>query len=292
MGSRRQTTFTEFPELAANDSINEIKPVLKWAGGKRGIIAQYDKHFPEKFNTYYEPFFGGGAIFFHLYKIGLLSKVVIADNNTELMHMYEVIRDRVEVLIQELETGNYINEKERFYEVRKNEPEDKIKRAARLIYLNHTCYNGLYRVNKSGKFNVPFGKYAPNVSIYEEDNLKAVSEALKDTKILICDFEDAVKEAKKGDFVYFDPPYYPLTETADFTSYTSQGFNLSDQIRLAEIYQQLDKKGCKVLLSNSYTLKVQELYDGFEQIEIWAKRYINSKPEGRKGVKELLIKNF
>ncbi|MCG3255499.1 MAG: DNA adenine methylase [Candidatus Heimdallarchaeota archaeon] len=292
MGSNKQTSFTDFPEVAVNDSIKEIKPVVKWAGGKRGLIAQYEEHLSEKFGAYYEPFFGGGAIFFHLYKLGKLSKSVVADTNAELMHMYEVIRDNVEVLIQELKNGNYINDKGRFYEVRAWEPEDKIKRAARLIYLNHTCYNGLYRVNKKGKFNVPFGKYSPNVTIIEEENLRLVSKALKDVEILICDFEETVKKCKKNDLVYFDPPYYPLTETADFTSYTSQGFNLEDQIRLAETFRKLSDKSCKVLLSNSHTKKVQELYQGFQQIEIWAKRYINSKPEGRKGVKELLIKNF
>jgi len=292
MGPKKQTKLADDSDLSVIEPIIEIKPVVKWAGGKRGLISQYEKHLPKKFGTYYEPFFGGGAIFFHLYKHGKISKAVISDVNVELMHMYQVIKDDVDGLIHELKTGNYVNEKERFYEVRKWEPKNKVKRSARLLYLNHTCYNGLYRVNKSGKFNVPFGKYSPNVTICDEENLRAVNKALINVEIKVCDFEEAVKDVEKNDFIYFDPPYYPLTETADFTSYTKGGFNLSDQVRLSTTYKLLAEKGCRILLSNSYTNEVKELYSEYKQIEIWAKRFINSKPEGRKGVKELLMINF
>lgn len=274
-----------------------IKPIVKWAGGKRSLISQYEENFPEEFNHYYEPFFGGGALFFHLYKNNKIKTATLSDINAELMHMYEVVRDNVEELIGELQNGNYVNEKEKFYEIRKWEPDGetlggKIQRSARLIYLNHTCYNGLYRVNKKGKFNVPYGRYPPNVTICDEVNLRLVKKALKNVEIGICDFEKAVNNCKSGDLIYFDPPYVPLSITSSFTDYTKGGFGTIEQEKLAKSFQKLAEKDCYVMLSNSDTELVHKLYKQFNKTEIWAKRYINSKPEGRKGIKELLITSF
>ncbi|MHA1399442.1 MAG: DNA adenine methylase [Candidatus Heimdallarchaeaceae archaeon] len=265
------------------------EPVVKWAGGKRGLIDKYNRYFPKKFNKYYEPFFGGGAVFFHLFSLGRIKNAKISDINEELINMYIVIRDRVDELIEELKSGKYYNEKEQYYKIRAEEPTDPVHRAARLIYLNHTCFNGLYRVNKQGKFNVPFGRYPKNVKILDEKNLRSVMKCLQKVDIKVQDFEEAVKDAKEGDFVYFDPPYAPLTETADFTSYTKEGFNFKEQERLANLFKDLSGRGCYVMESNSSAQIIKELYAEFEIIEIKAKRYINSDPKGRKGVFESLI---
>ncbi len=292
----KQPRITQFvPELKDIEKSPyylDLKPILKWVGGKRGLIPHYDKYFPISFNKYYEPFLGGGAVFFHLLTKGRIQKAKLTDINEELLNVYNVIKTSVEDLIQELKSGKYINDKEVFYNIRAEELSDPILRAARLIYLNRTCYNGLYRVNKQGKFNVPYGKYPKNVRIFDEKNMRNVSESFQNIVLTIEDFEEAVKDTKKGDFVYLDPPYVPLTDTAYFTDYTSEGFGIKEHERLAKVFRKLDKRGCLVMESNSSASIIWELYEGFDIQTVHAKRYISCDPNGRGGVKETFIRNF
>ncbi|MHA1223735.1 MAG: DNA adenine methylase [Candidatus Heimdallarchaeaceae archaeon] len=293
---QKQPRLTQFDPSSKKEEKSpfylDLKPILKWAGGKRGLIEKYKPFFPKKFNKYYEPFFGGGAIFFYLFTQGFIKEAKLSDINQELINVYIVTRDKVEELIDELKSGKYINEKEVFYRIRAEEPSDAVTRAARLIYLNRTCYNGLYRVNKQGKFNVPFGRYPKNVRIFDEENLRNVSESLKNVELASEDFEEAVKNAQEGDFVYFDPPYVPLTTTADFTDYTSEGFGLKEQERLAKVFKELDERGCLVMESNSSAPIIWKLYTGFIIDAVHAKRFISSDPNGRGGVKETVIRNY
>ena len=292
----KQPRFTQYvPELKDDEKspyFLDVKPILKWAGGKRSLLDKYKPYFPKTFHKYYEPFFGGGAIFFYLFGNGEIKAAKISDINSDLINVYIVVRDKLDELFDELKTGKYINEKEVFYNIRAEEPQDPVLRAARMIYLNRTCYNGLYRVNKQGKFNVPFGKYPKNVKIFDEENMKNVSQCLQKVEVILEDFEESVKPAKKGDFIYFDPPYIPLTDTAYFTDYTSEGFGIKEQERLAKVFKDLDEKGCYVMESNSGASLVEELYEGFTIEKIHAKRYISCDPEGRGEVKESLIMNY
>jgi len=270
------------------------EPFLKWAGGKSQLLPQYDKFFPQTFNNYLEPFLGGGAVFFHLYSTGKITpdkKVILIDSNEELMNTYKVVQNQVELLITHLKSGKYVNEESTYYKIREWAPTNPVERAARTIYLNKTCYNGLYRVNKKGKFNVPFGRYK-NPLICDEKNLKAVNRALKGVKLIIGDFSNCLKYAGPGDFIYFDPPYQPISSTSNFTSYTKDSFNLEDQKRLADVFRELDKRKCKVMLSNSDTPFIRELYKQFRIEVVKAKRYINSNPAGRGEVRELVILNY
>lgn len=270
-----------------------VMPFLKWVGGKRQLISDISPLLPSKISTYYEPFIGGGALLFYLQP----KKAVINDYNSELINTYEVIRDNVEDLIIDL--AKHKNEKDYFYEMRAkdrqynfNELSD-IERASRVLYLNKTCFNGLYRVNKSGEFNTPFGSYK-NPNIVNEPVLRAVSAYLNqnDIKILNVDFEQAVKGARKGAFVYFDPPYDPVSKSSNFTGYIEGGFGADEQERLRDICVDLDKKGVKFLLSNSATYFMKDLYKDFEVIEVNAKRHINSVGTKRGFVAEILVRNY
>lgn len=290
--SRLSKFYKELKQKGESEFYLSLKPVVKWAGGKRGLIKKYAPSFPPAFNKYFEPFFGGGAIFFHIFSNGKITKAKISDINTELINMYEVVKTKVDDLIEELKSGKYVNDKDVFYDIRAEEPDDPVLRAARLIYLNRTCFNGLYRVNKQGKFNVPFGKYPKNVKIFDEENLRNVNQCLQNVEITTEDFEESVKDAKKGDFVYFDPPYIPMTETANFTDYTSKGFGIKEQERLAKVFRELDERGCYVMESNSGVPKIAELYEGFEIKKVHARRFISSDPNGRGGVLESLIINY
>lgn len=272
-------------------------PFVKWAGGKSQLLGQYNPYFPKSIDTYYEPFLGSGAIFFHLFKRGLTEDAILSDFNQELMNCYRVIKDDADSLIRELKSGKYKNDKEIYYQIRSLDRKpgleklSKVERAARTIYLNRTCYNGLYRVNSRGHFNVPFGRYS-NPKICDETNLRSVSQALKRARLMVGDFAKSLRRAKSGDFVYLDPPYDPLSQTADFTSYTSNGFGKPEQERLTKAFKNLDKKGVMVMLSNSNTGFIKELYDGFNLHRVKAKRLINSKVEGRGEITELLITNY
>jgi DNA adenine methylase len=274
------------------------RPFVKWAGGKGQLLKRLEKYFPENFGTYYEPFLGGGAVFFHLVqrRKGHRFNAVLSDINDELITTYGVIKNQVDDLINQLRSHilKYrANPKNYYYTIRASEPSVDVERAARLIFLNKTCYNGLYRVNSKGKFNVPFGKYK-NPKILDEENLRSVSSVLcwSNAKLLATDFQKATKDAKNGDFIYFDPPYQPISSTANFTSYTETGFSGDEQERLAKLFRALHKRGCKVLLSNSDTPEIHTLYEGFNIEVVSALRAISCKGNQRKGHTELIISSF
>lgn len=264
------------------------KPSVKWAGGKNQLLSQFEPLFPDKeFDLYIEPFVGGGAVFFHL----LPRKAILIDNNFELINFYKVVRDSLEELLSDL--GKHENTPDYYYEIRAVDVNklDEIQRASRFLYLNKTSYNGLWRVNRKGQFNVPYGRYK-NPNIKDEDNLKKASEVLKRAEIICGDFSLAKEYATKKTFIYFDPPYHPLSDTANFTSYTSDPFDASDQRRLASLFQGLDEKGCMLMLSNSDTPFIKKLYQGFNIAKVYARRAINCKGSKRGPISELVIRNY
>jgi DNA adenine methylase len=268
--------------------VDRAKPFLKWAGGKSQLLQQYRPYFPDRdqIRRYYEPFLGSAAVFFHLQP----KSALLADANKNLVEIYEVVKRNVEGVITVLR--QYQNNEQEYYKVRSQSRAElnKVERAARLIYLNKTCYNGLYRENKKGEFNVPFGRYK-NPKICDPDRLRKASQLLQQVTLREADFEVVVDQAGPGDFVYLDPPYVPLSATSNFTSYNRHGFSVSDQQRLASTFHQLASRECYVMLSNSSTPLVHELYDdkGYQLIEIEARRSINSKGDGRGPITELLI---
>jgi DNA adenine methylase len=264
------------------------KPFIKWAGGKRQLIQHLLAKTPEKFETYHEFFLGGGALFFELYNQGRIKDAILSDLNPRLMNAYEVVKRKPTELIEELKNKKYANQKEAFYKIREWEPIDSIERAARFIYLNKTAFNGLYRENLSGKFNVPFGKYK-NPKIVDIESIQNASEALQKAKLLCGDFSEILRNAKRDDFAYFDPPYLPITKTANFTGYTAQSFGIDEQIRLKETFSILAKRGVKVLLSNSHTPLIDDLFSDSEKSTIKANRMINCKSDRRGPINELLI---
>jgi DNA adenine methylase len=274
------------------------KPFVKWAGGKRQLIPELTKHLPKNFDSYYEPFLGGGALLFHLLYEKPDLKCHVSDLNPDLILSYVTIRDKIDDLIKSLKNHSdryFKDSKSYYYSVRDINPKNQVEKVARLLFLNKTCFNGLYRVNSKGKFNVPLGRYS-NPNIVQEENLRAVNQFLLQNKIMIkCqDFSSTVEKAKKGDFVYFDPPYQPVSKTANFTSYTNGNFHFNDLKRLAKVSNQLAKKGVNVLLSNSSSKQVLELFAGkdWEIVKIEANRAINSDSNKRTGHFELLIKNY
>ncbi|MDO7787344.1 DNA adenine methylase [Desulforamulus aquiferis] len=271
-----------------------VSPILKWAGGKRQLIEEIKKYVPDKFTTYYEPFIGGAAVLFHIQP----HKAVINDINSELMNVYQVIKYDVESLIKDL--AKHKNQPEYFYQIRELDRDKEkysrltqVEKASRIIYLNKTCYNGLFRVNRAGEFNAPFGKYR-NPNIVNEITLRAVNNYFNKAKITFLngDFEDVVKGIRKGSFVYFDPPYDPVSSSANFTGYDKGGFNRAEQERLKKLCDTLNNKGVKFLLSNSATDFIKHLYRDYRVEIIQAKRAINSKGELRGEVDEVLVRNF
>lgn len=271
-----------------------VRPFLKWAGGKRQLLPEIKKYVPKKYNTYYEPFLGGGAILFNLQpKIATIN-----DSNAELINCYEVIRDSLDELIKDLK--KHENEESYYYEMREldrtntyKDNYDKVKRASRILYLNKTCYNGLFRVNSQGQFNVPFGRYK-NPNILDEAVLRAVNKYLNNNQVKIfnADFEKAALEAKKGDFVYFDPPYDPVSQTASFTGYDVNGFDKEEQKRLKSVFDDLTSRGCKALLSNAHTDFIVDLYGNYKIEIISATRAINSNALKRGKIAEVLVRNY
>lgn len=275
----------------------KAKPFVKWAGGKRQIIDKLTKLVPEKYDTYYEPFVGGGALLFELSP----KKAVINDYNKELMNVYKTISDDngYEEVIKILNKYEIKHSEEFYYKIRDiDRDESKFKklsnpeRAARTIYLNKACFNGLYRVNSKGYFNVPFNKKQA-INTYDGQNmtLAYVYFQTNDVKMLSADFEEAVKDAKKGDFIYFDPPYDSENNTT-FNDYTEGGFGKEEQIRLSKVFKDLHNRGCFVMLSNHNTTLVNELYEDFNIHVIKAKRNINSKGNKRGKVEEVIITNY
>lgn len=272
----------------------DVKPVLKWAGGKRQllepILAFVDRAFPEQIETYYEPFAGGAAVFFALAARGKFKRARLSDKNEDLIRVYKALRDEPKRVIHELE--KLCQEKateEVYYKIRASRPTKASERAARMLYLNRTGYNGLYRVNRSGEFNVPYGRYKkPN--ILDPERLLATAGALQDVDLEVEDFEQSCKTAKRGDFVYFDPPYVPVSKTSSFAAYHSVAFTLSEHERLAKTFAKLTKKGVAALLSNSDTPETRQLYAAFDTHTVHAKRAINSNGARRGTVTELLVR--
>ncbi|MBD2122134.1 DNA adenine methylase [Trichocoleus sp. FACHB-262] len=263
------------------------RPFLKWAGGKSQLISQYQPYFPQEFVTYYEPFLGGGAVFFHL----LPKQAILTDINPELVNVYCCVRDQVEPLILRLQEHQKQHSHDYYYQVRAENPTTNLERAARLIYLNKTCFNGLYRENSKGNFNVPIGRYK-NPGICNAELLRSVSLALRSTVIVIKPFEAILDCANREDFVYFDPPYYPVSSTSNFTAYSRYAFNQEHQIRLRDVFVKLASRGVKVMLSNSDCEFIRELYAGFNIHAIAAARSINSKASKRGKITEVLVTSY
>lgn len=268
---------------------------MKWAGGKRQLLPEISKHIP-KFSTYFEPFIGGGAVLFSLQP----KKVVINDFNEELINVYLKVKDNPDELISLLQIHKNNNSSDYYYQIRALD-RDKVaysqltdvERAARILYLNKTCFNGLFRVNNAGEFNSPYGKYS-NPNIVNDITIRAVSNYfnMNDVRILSGDYSDAVMDAKKGDFVYFDPPYDPISNSASFTGYTQGGFDKREQIRLKEVCDELNSRKVRFLLSNSDTEFINDLYQDYTITKVSASRAINSVAEKRGDVQEVLIQNF
>ncbi|HEX6386242.1 MAG TPA: DNA adenine methylase [Anaerolineae bacterium] len=272
-------------------TVKNAVPFLKWAGGKRQLLPKYAPYFPDKMaiRRYFEPFIGSAAVFFHLQP----PDATLSDRNEKLIELYQAVQQGVEAVIAALKPHR--NDEAYYYRVRAQNPADLTlaERAARLIYLNKTCYNGLYRENSKGEFNVPFGRYK-NPKICDEKRLRKAARALQRVTLQVGDFAEVVKTAGEGDFVYFDPPYAPLSATSSFTGYDKYGFTEVDQARLAETIHELTGRDCLVMLSNSSAPIIYELYQGhgYRIIPIQARRSINSKPHKRGPIKELLIVNY
>ena len=277
-----------------------MKPFLKWAGGKTQLLPEVLKHVPQSFDTYYEPFIGGGALLFEMQS----KRAVIADVNAELINCYKVIRDNPDRLMELLDT--FPIDEDFFYKMRQADRDEAFVmasdywKAARIIYLNKTCFNGLYRVNKRGEFNTPWGKKKPGQSIYDRGQIEAISTYLNNNQVTILNsgFNETLKRISKPRisdgkvFVYCDPPYDVLSETSNFTGYSVGGFSRQDQTVLKNSVDDLTDLNCKVLLSNADTPFIRNLWKDYEIITIESSRAINSKGAKRGKINEVLIKNY
>ncbi|MBW4612190.1 MAG: DNA adenine methylase [Desmonostoc vinosum HA7617-LM4] len=266
------------------------RPFLKWAGGKGRLIQQYLRYFPKNYKTYYEPFLGGGAVFFHLQP----TASILTDINTDLIITYCCVRDNVEELICLLKEHKSRHNRDYYYSVRSSNTDSNLEKAARLIYLNKTCFNGLYRVNSQGKFNVPLGRYH-NPNICDEDSLRAASVALSQSEIKQADFADMLNHTMSSDdFVFCDPPYYPISNTSYFTGYSRYSFDAKDQERLRDTCAELASRGVKVMICNSNCEFIRDLYNeiNFKIHLIEAARSINSNTKKRGLIYELLITSY
>lgn len=268
-------------------------PFLKWVGGKGKILSQLVPLLPPGAHLmrHVEPFVGGGAMFFARGP----ERALLCDVNPALVATYRAIRDRVDGVIAALSALKRAHSDDAYYRVRSRYNENGAlaaeERAAMFVYLNKTCFNGLHRVNRRGEFNVPAGRYK-NPRILDEDGLRAASEALSRAEIECTSFEALIELARPGDFIYFDPPYVPLSATSSFTSYAQDGFSRADQARLRDVYRALDRRGCKLMLSNSDHPIVHELYDGFRIDLVAAPRAINCDARGRGKVTEVVVRNY
>lgn len=284
--------------LLFGQTTTDAKPFLKWAGGKTQLLEQLAPLFPRRFQNYFEPFVGGGAVLFHL--MGQRNKgdidftqASITDANIELINTYRTVKNHVNELVDCLQKLKEEHNKETYYKIRAIQPGSisEVERAARFIYLNKTCFNGLYRVNRNGQFNVPMGDYK-NPQIFTKENLFAVSQSLQDVTADVAQFSEVIEKATKGDFVYFDPPYYPLSKTSSFTSYTDLPFGDKEQIELRDLVVNLTKNGVLVMLSNSWAEFILDLYKDFKRLEVKAARMINSNSEKRGAISELVVLNY
>lgn len=273
---------------------NLVAPVLKWVGGKRQLLETFLPLLPARITSYCEPFVGGGALLFHLQP----ETAYVNDINENLILVYTVIRDNVEELIQELK--KYRNEKDFFYSVRnwdrdreKYDSLSEVERAARILYLNKTCYNGLYRVNSAGEFNSPFGSYR-NPNIVNEPILRAVSAYFNAAAVYFScmDYAEVLAQVKRGTFVYLDPPYDPVSVTSSFTGYAKHGFSRDDQIRLRACCDDLDRRGIQFMLSNSATPFIMDQYAMYRITVVRARRAVNSVAGRRGGVDEVVVRNY
>src|SRR3989338_6305264 len=269
---------------------------VKWAGGKSQLIEQFIPLFPKKFNRYLEPFVGSGAVFFYIIQKYKPKEAIISDINEELINTYNIIKNDVERLIVELKQHKeyHLAEGKKYYlTIRATNTKDlpELERAARFIYLNRTCFNGLYRVNSSGQFNVPIGSYK-NPDVIQEEKLQRIAKLLKNVTIKVMSFEKILNSAKKDDFIYFDPPYYPLKRGKSFTTYTKDKFLEEEQKLLADVFKKLDQRGCSVMLSNSDMEFVKELYPNYNISIVKARRLINSQANSRGEINEILVRNY
>lgn len=273
----------------------KLQPFTKWTGGKRQLFPEIKSRMPKVYNNYFEPFVGGGALFFELAP----QIAFINDFNTELINCYQQIKDNPIQLIKLLKEHQENNSKDYYLELRSVDRDDRInqmsliERAARIMYMLRVNFNGLYRVNSKNQFNVPYGKYK-NPKILDKNLILAISDYLNKNNVTILsgDFEDAIEQVQKGDFVYFDPPYVPLSQTSAFTSYTNEGFSYNDQIRLRNTFERLSKKGAYVMLSNSSSPLVEELYQDFYIHKVEATRTNGAKSSSRGKIKEIIVTNY
>ncbi|HEU5055467.1 MAG TPA: DNA adenine methylase [Kofleriaceae bacterium] len=278
--------FLESPDPFAGAA---AAPIVKWAGGKSRLCDELIARSPRRYRRYLEPFLGGAALFFRLApRFGVLS-----DCNADLINMYRCVAWNVEAVIKRLARHRADHDEAHYYRMRERwntagELSADVDRAAAFIYLNKTCYNGLWRVNSRGQFNVPVGRY-DEPSIFDPAAMRAASKLLQRAEIAACHFRDAAEQARAGDFVYFDPPYHPLSETANFTSYTAGSFGADDQRELADIARALVRRGCAVMVSNSDTDFIRDLYRGFRIDAVDCSRAINSKASARGPQRELII---
>jgi len=262
------------------------RPVLKWAGGKTQLLPQILERLPARIETFFEPFVGGAAVFFALAAEGRFQRAVLADRNPDLVAVYRALQADAEAVIDELSQMRH-SEAE-YYRIRELSPRRLAQRAARVIYLNKTGYNGLYRVNRSGQFNVPFGRYKkPNIC--DAENLRAAARVLEGVEIVEADFEEVCARARPGDAVYLDPPYVPLSKTANFTAYARHPFGPSEHQRLARAFAELERRRVAAVLSNSDTPETRALYRGFRAKKVQVSRAINSRPTARGPIDELLV---
>jgi DNA adenine methylase len=264
------------------------RPVLKWAGGKTQLLGSILRRLPERIDTYFEPFIGGGAVFFALARERRFERAVIADKNPDLVAVYRALQRDVDALVRAL--SSFEHDEDEYYRVRAQRPRTLVARAARVIYLNKTGYNGLYRVNRAGEFNVPFGRYK-NPTICDEANLRAAAQALAGVTILETDFESVCDRAKPGDAVYLDPPYWPVSKTSSFTAYDRHPFGEAEQHRLERVFGELHGRGVPAVLSNSCTPKTLRLYERWHCQRVKVARAINSRGSARGPIHELLVQN-
>lgn len=281
---------TTAPRARRALALPPVEPFIKWAGGKSRIMHELVARLPPASlwtGRYIEPFLGGGAVYLHLQP----SSALLTDTNAELIHLYTIVRDDVEALIERL--GDHTYDRDHYYAVRAQDPAtlDPVARAARFVFLNRSCFNGLYRVNRQGQFNVPFGRYT-NPNLCPADRLRAASGALAEATLSLGDFEAALDAARPGDFVYLDPPYAPLTPTANFTAYTADDFGLADQRRLADRVRALTERGVLCMVSNSDTPLVRELYKGLRIDGILAPRAISRDASRRGPAPEVIVRNW
>lgn len=277
------------------NSKQALRPFTKWTGGKRQLLSVIKSLMPESYNRYFEPFVGGGALFFELAP----KDAIINDFNSELINCYQQIKDNPSELIKSLSKHKESNSKEYYLNLRSADRDSRIEkmnnveRAARIMYMLRVNFNGLYRVNSKNQFNVPYGRYK-NPQIVDSDLIVSISQYLNENTIYILngDFEEAVKDVEAGDFVYFDPPYIPLSETSSFTSYTHEGFSYEDQVRLRDTFKKLDEKGAYVMLSNSSSPLVGELYKDFNIHKVSATRTNGAKSSSRGKIDEIIVTNY